>query len=201
MKGLLCVLVAAGALQSADLPPWWKALPRLARFESGFIQESESAVFGKLRKEGKLQLAKGGRLRVTYVKGMVLVSDGINLIQYDPMAMTAHRLALRSATRDMPLLNILVDPAALGAAYEIKAENPDQVLLEPKRKDLPQVLVEGKDGFLRRLTWTDATGAKHPLAADAVVVSGSTFTVQLPALSTDTYRVAFEVRATSDFVW
>ncbi len=163
MKCLLCLLVAAGALQAADLPAWWKALPRLSRLESGFIQESDSAVFGKLKKEGKIQLAKGGRLRVTYMKGMVLVSDGINLIQYDPLAMTAQRLALHSATRDMPLLNILVDPAALESAYQIKAENADQVLLEPKRKDLPKVTVEGKDGLLSRVSWTDATGARQVL--------------------------------------
>ena len=157
------VLFAAGTLQAAELPAWWKALPHLSRLESGFIQESESAVFGKLKKEGKIQLAKGGRLRVTYVKGMVLVSDGIHLIQYDPMAVTAQRLSLRSATRDMPLLNILVDPTALESAYQIKAETADQVLLEPKRKDLPKVMVEGKDGLLKRVTWTDATGAKQVL--------------------------------------
>ena len=186
MKCLLCVLAAAGALQAADLPAWWKALPRLARFECGFIQESESAVFGKLRKEGKLQLAKGGRLRVTYVKGMVLVSDGTNLIQYDAAARTAQRLTLRSATKDMPLLNILVDPAALEAVYQIKAENADQVLLEPKRKDLPKVTVEGRDGFLRRVTWTDPTGARQVLELQNPRIPSrefppSVFTFQAPA--------------------
>jgi outer membrane lipoprotein-sorting protein len=163
LKCLVCALLAAGALQAAGLPAWWEALPRLARLESGFVQESESAVFGKLRKEGTLQLAKGGRLRVTYVKGMVLVSDGVNLIQYDPMVKTAQRLTLRSATRDMPLLNILVDPAALGASYQVRVENADQVLLDPKRKDLPKVMIEGKNGFLKRVTWTDGTGAKQVL--------------------------------------
>lgn len=164
MKALMCVVLLAGvALQAAELPAWWKALPRLSRLESEFIQESESAVFGKLKKEGKIQLAKGGRLRVTYVKGMVLVADGIHLIQYDPMSMTAQRLSLNSATRVMPLLNILVDPAALERAYQIRAENADQVLLEPKWKDLPKVTVEGKAGLLKRVTWIDATGAKQVL--------------------------------------
>ena len=186
MRCLVCVLFAAGALQAADLPAWWKALPGLSRFESGFVQESESAVFGKLKKEGQLQLAKGGRLRVTYLKGMILVSDGTQLIQYDPMAMTAQRLALHSATRDMPLLNILVDPAALQAAYQVKAESADQVLLEPKRKDLPKVTVEGKDGFLRRVTWTDATGAKQVLELKNPHIPGqafppSVFTFKAPA--------------------
>jgi len=163
VKALLCGLVAMSALQAAELPVWWKTLTNLSRLESGFVQESESAVFGKLTKTGKLQLAKGGKLRVTYEKGMVLVSDGVQLTQYDPMARTAQRLELHSATKDMPLLNILVDPAALGTAYTIKAENADQVLLEPKRKDLPKVLVEGRDGLLKRVTWTDATGAKQVL--------------------------------------
>jgi outer membrane lipoprotein-sorting protein len=163
LRGVLCVLLAAGALQSAELPGWWRALPGLTQLESGFIQESESAVFGKLRKEGKLQLAKGGRLRVTYVKGMILVCDGSELIQFDPTARTAQRLVLRSATKDMPLLNILVDPAALELVYVVKAGNADQVLLEPKRKDQPRVVVEGQNGFLSRVTWTDGTGAKQVL--------------------------------------
>ena len=174
MKPLLCSLVAISVLQGAELPAWWKLLPNLARLESGFIQESESAVFGKLTKTGKLQLAKGGRLRVTYEKGMVLVSDGVHLTQYDPMARTAQRLELRSATKDMPLLNILVDPAALGAAYTIRAENGD-VQLEPRRKDLPKVLVEGRNGLLKRVTWTDATGAKQVLELTKPRVPGQDF--------------------------
>jgi outer membrane lipoprotein-sorting protein len=177
--------MAASVLQSAELPAWWKALPRLARFESSFLQESESAVFGKLKKVGTIQLAQGGRLRVTYVKGMILVCDGINLVQYDPMAMTAQRLVLRSATREMPLLNILVDPAALGTTYDIKSEATDQVQLEPKRKDLPKVLVEGKDGHLRRVTWTDATGARQVLELTSPRIPtkpypSSTFTFKAP---------------------
>jgi outer membrane lipoprotein-sorting protein len=177
--------LAASVLQSAELPAWWKALPRLVRLESDFIQESDSAVFGKLKKEGTIQLAQGGRLRVTYVKGMILVCDGINLVQYDPMAMTAQRLVLRSATKEMPLLNILVDPTALESAYEIKSEAVDQVQLEPKRKDLPKVLVEGKHGYLRRVTWTDATGAKQVLELTSPRVPkgpfpSSTFTFKAP---------------------
>ena len=140
MKGLLCVLAPAGALQAADLPAWWKALPRLPRLESGFIQESESAVFGKLKKEGKLQLAKGGRLRVTYVKGMVLVSDGVHLIQYDPMARTAQRLDLRIGHQGhAPAEHPGGSRRSGRSPTQIKAENADQVLLEPKRKDLPKV--------------------------------------------------------------
>lgn len=176
MKAIgLCILVAAGALQAADLPVWWKALPGLPRLESGFVQESESAVFGKLQKEGRIQLARGGRLRVTYLKGMVLVSDGINLIQYDPSAMTAQRLSLASATKDMPLLNILVDPGAVEAAYRVQAESAERVLLEPKRKDLPRVVVEGRKGLLSRVTWTDATGAKQSIELKNPRVPGSAF--------------------------
>src|SRR5512145_3326192 len=101
LKPLACLLAAAGSLGASGLPAWWTALPGLPRLESRFTQESESAVFGKLRREGKLQLAKGGRLRVTYDKGMILVADGTNLIQYDPMARTAQRLSLRTARKDM----------------------------------------------------------------------------------------------------
>jgi outer membrane lipoprotein-sorting protein len=131
--------------------------------EAEFVQESESAVFGKLTKAGTLQLATGGRLRVTYVKGMVLVSDGSKLIQYDPAARTAQRMDLRSAAKDMPLLNVLVNPSALENSYVVKAEGEDRVLLEPKRKELPEVTVEGRGAFLNRVTWTDPTGARQML--------------------------------------
>ena len=159
----MSLLLVTGFVQAAELPSWWKALPRMVRLESEFVQESESAVFGKLKKAGRLQLGSGGRLRVTYEKGLLLVSDGVNLIQYDPVTRTAQRLDLRSATRDMPLLNLLVDPAALEAAYSVKAEDEDRIQLDPKRKDLPKVTVEGRDGFLRRVTWIDGTGAKQVL--------------------------------------
>jgi outer membrane lipoprotein-sorting protein len=171
---MICLLVA-GIVQAAELPSWWRALPRMSRLESDFVQESESAVFGKLKKEGHLQMASGGRLRVTYTKGLLLVSDGVSLIQYDPAARTAQRLELRSATRDMPLLNLLVDPAALEAAYSIKAESEERIQLEPKRKDLPKVTVEGRDGFLKRVTWIDATGAKQALELKAPRVPKSSF--------------------------
>jgi outer membrane lipoprotein-sorting protein len=175
LKGLLCLLVAASPLQAAALPAWWQALPGLVRLESDFVQESESAVFGKLEKDGKIQLAQGGRLRVTYRQGMVLVSDGVNLIQYDPAAVTAQRTALRTATQEMPLLNILVNPAALSEAYRISSERADQVNLEPKRKDLPRIVVEGRDGFLRRVFWKDATGAQQMLELKNPHVPGTSF--------------------------
>ena len=135
----------------------------MPRLESAFVQESASAVFGKLKKEGTLQLAKGGRLRVTYQGGTVLVSDGVELIQYDPQTRTAQRLSLNAATRDMPLLNILVDPAALEDAYLVKSARADEVTLEPKRKDLLPITVEGRNGLLKRVIWVDGTGARQVL--------------------------------------
>ncbi len=159
----LIAAAGAGVLWAGALPAWWKALPRTSRMECTFVQESESAVFGKLRKEGTLKLAQGGKLHVAYTKGMLLIADGRNLVQYDPIAMTAQRMDLRSAAAEMPLLNILVDPGALDTSYEAKAEDEGKVLLEPRRRNLPKVMLEGKDGMLWRITWTDGTGAKQVL--------------------------------------
>ena len=182
----VCLLTGVGVAQAADLPAWWTAFAQLSRLESSFTQESESAVFGKLKREGKLQLAKGGRLRVTYAKGMLLVADGTTLVQYDPMASTAQRLDLRTARKDMPLLNILLDPTALEDSYEIRAEQGERVLLEPRRKELPPVLLEGKGRILGRVTWTDGTGAKQVLELKHPRTPGSafpasTFTFKAPA--------------------
>lgn len=156
-------LLALGALSLAaqELPAWWKALPELPRLECAFVQESESAVFGKLRKEGRLQLTKGGRIRVAYVGGLLVVSDGKTLVQYDPGARTAQKLNLRAAVSDMPLLNVLVDPRALAAVYRAKTQASGAVVLEPRKPGLPKVELEGKGGLLKRIAWVDATGARQ----------------------------------------
>jgi len=186
LRTFLCVLAAVGTLQAAGLPAWWRALPDLPRLESAFVQASESAVFGQLRKEGTLQLSKGGRLRVAYQGGMVLVADGTDLVQYDPQARTAQRLSLDAAVRDMLLLNILVDPGALESAYLARSTGADQVTLDPRRKDLARITVEGRNGFLRRVTWVDATGATQVLELKNPRVPPrafppSTFTFKAPA--------------------
>jgi len=164
-----------GAAQGAELPAWWTSLPKLVRLESDFTQESESAVFGKLAREGRLQLAKGGRLRVTYAQGMILVSDGTDLVQYDPGARTAQRLSLRTARKEMPLLNILLNPAALEESYSVQPGEGDRLLLDPKRKGLPAVTLEGKGGFLSRISWTDGTGARQVLELKAPRIPRSAF--------------------------
>ncbi len=159
----MAILLTAAVAHSAEAPQWWKNLHRVSRMEAAFVQESESAVFGKLTKEGSLQLSRGGRFRVAYTKGIILVSDGTQLIQYDPAAKTAQRMDLRTATRDMPLLNVLADPASLEAYYTTKADGETRMILEPKRKDLPKVTVEGHGAFLQRIAWTDPTGANQVL--------------------------------------
>ena len=59
---LVALLLTAPAL--AALPGWWNAFARTPVLESRFRQESDSLVFGKLAREGRLALARGGRLRV-----------------------------------------------------------------------------------------------------------------------------------------
>lgn len=158
------LLALSGAVLSAQsLPAWWKALPDLPRLECSFVQESESSVFGKLRKEGRLQLSRGGKIRVTYTEGLVIVSDGKSLVQYDPSVRTAQRLDLHRAASDMPLLNVFLNPRALDTVYQAKVQASGNVRLEPRRPGLPRVELEGKGTFLQRVIWTDATGAKQVL--------------------------------------
>jgi outer membrane lipoprotein-sorting protein len=155
-------LLGAGA-PTVALPGWWGGFQAMVRLESDFVQQSESAVFGKLRRQGQLKLAKGGHLRVEYRQGLLLVADGRNLVQYDPEARTAQRISLRSASADTPLLNILLNPSALAGFYEAKAGSGQEVALEPRRKDLPRVVLTGRDGLLQRIQWRDATGASQEI--------------------------------------
>ena len=155
--------LAALSLPAQESPAWWKALPGLPRLESAFVQESESAVFGKLRREGILQLTKGGRIRVAYKGGLLLISDGKTLMQYDPGARTAQKLNLKTVASEMPLLNVLVDPRALDSVYRAKAQADGGMLLEPRKPGLPKVALEGKGGLLKKVAWVDATGARQVL--------------------------------------
>jgi outer membrane lipoprotein-sorting protein len=163
MKWPLALVVLAGTLQGQELPSWWKAMLELPRLESVFRQESESAVFGNLRREGRLQLSRGGRIRVSYAGGLLVVSDGKTLIQYDPGARTAQRLDLRTAAAEMPLLNVLLDPRALDSVYRARVLASGVLVLEPRKPGLPKVELEGKGAFLGKISWMDATGAKQVL--------------------------------------
>ncbi len=160
--GLACLLAPAG-LHAGNLPSWWLALPKLERMESEFVQTSDSAVFGSIKRSGKIQLARGGRLRVAYASGLLLLCDGRSLIQYDPGARTAQKTELRAASEDMPLLNVLVDVKAVETTYRLQPVTNEKLKLEPKRKGIPAVELEGKGGFLRRIQWMDTTGAKQVL--------------------------------------
>ena len=183
--GALSLAVLGSAAQAGELPAWWKAFPGLPRLESSFVQESDSAVFGKLSRQGRLKLAKGGRLRVEYRKGVLLVADGASLIQYDPDARTAQRTRLRTAAADMPLLYILLNPGALAGYYEVRPAGGDTLTLEPRRQDLPRVELTGRGNLLQRIQWTDATGARQVIQLQdphipAAPFAASEFTFQAP---------------------
>jgi len=158
---LILALLAGPA--GAEAPGWWQAFIAAPRLETGFRQESESAVFGKLVRTGRLRLARGGRLRVEYQKGLLLVADGATLVQYDAAARTAQRVDLRSAGKDAPLLMVLLDPGSMGQVFEVKPAGPGELTLEPKKPGLPKVTVEGQGGLPRRIRWTDPTGARQVL--------------------------------------
>lgn len=156
-------LVLACAASAGELPGWWRAFPGLARMECDFVQESDSAVFGKLSRKGHLQLAKGGRLRVAYQPGLLLVADGRTLVQYDPQARTAQSTPLRRASADSPLLAVLIDPGSLGRFYTAKGGADDSLELEPRQQGLPRVLLTGRNGLPQRIQWTDGTGARQAI--------------------------------------
>jgi len=158
LRRSLCLCLGL-VLPAAELPAWWRAFPGLARMESGFTQESQSAVFGKLSRQGRIRLARGGRLRVEYQGGLLLVADGSSLTQYDPEARTAQRIPLRSAAGDTPLLNVLLNPGALGRFYEARPGSGQSLSLEPRQPGLPRVELDGQGGLPRRIQWTDGTGA------------------------------------------
>lgn len=162
----ICLAVAslaAPSVMAQGLPSWWHPMLDAPRFASRFTQESESQVFGKLTKKGRIEAAQGGKLRVSYDDGLLLVADGASLIQYDPDTRTAQRVDLGQALLDMPLLNLLVAPERLAKVYKVEKISPDTVRLVPSQKDLPAMEIQGSGRFARVLRWTDATGAKQEL--------------------------------------
>lgn len=155
--------VALVALAPAALPAWWSAFLKVPALESPFVQESESAVFGSLKKQGRLSLARGGRLRVAYEGGLLLLSDGRSLIQYDPDARTAQRFDLRNAQSEVPLLGLLLDPGGLPHQFEVLPLAGGRVRLKPRRAGNPEVLLEGRGASPTVIRWVDASGASQVL--------------------------------------
>lgn len=148
---------------SAGVPAWWRDLPKQPALSARFIQESESAVFGNLRREGRLLIGRGGKLRATYDSGLLVVSDGRRLTQYDPDTRTAQRVELARAVRDYPLLGLLLDPARVETLFRVEPLADGRIRLHPKEAGLPAIDVEGRNGLLRAIVWTDPTGARQRL--------------------------------------
>ncbi|GLH67074.1 LolA family protein [Geothrix edaphica] len=170
---------------SAALPSWWTAFPKVPALASRFRQESDSAVFGKMAREGNLLVARGGRLKVTYDSGLTVTSDGRQLVQYDPDTRTAQRVELARAVRDFPLLGILLDPSRIEALYRVEALGGDAVRLVPRTPDVPALKATGRRGLLHGLEWTDPTGARQRLelldAKKPPAPGPAAFKAQVPA--------------------
>lgn len=189
MRGLILALLAvAPAVVTpavAATPAWWSAFFRAPGLESRFRQESESLVFGKLSREGKLVLARGGRLKVAYAGGLTVTCDGRHLVQYDPDTRTAQRIELARAVHDFPLLGILLDPARLERLYRVESAGGEIVNLVPRETGLPALTATGKGGLLRSLAWTDPTGARQKLELLDPRITGKVdpgaFRAQVPA--------------------
>jgi outer membrane lipoprotein-sorting protein len=152
--------------------------------ESRFRQESDSLVFGKLVREGRLALAPGGRLRVAYQSGLTVTCDGRRLVQYDPDTRTAQGMELARAVRDFPLLGILLNPARFGKLYQTQALGGEAVKLVPREAGLPELKATGRKGLLHTLEWTDPTGARQRLELleprSPATLAPGTFKAQVP---------------------
>ncbi len=182
MRGIASILLAGAAL-SAQAPAWWTRLQAHPSLEATFVQEGESAVFGKVSREGTLKLAPGGRLRVAYTRGILLVCDGRNLIQYDPDTRSAQRMDLQRALAEAPLLAVLMDPKAVDRHFKVTFQG-QRVTLAPRQPALPTLEAEGKGAWPTRFHWTDATGAKQVLQLKSPRPAGAdagSFTFQAPA--------------------
>jgi len=155
------------AAPNQTMPSWWNTWKQNVSFSSPFVQESESAAFGKLTKEGRILLARGGRLRVEYEKGLLLLSDGRQIVQYDPSTRTAQKYELENISEEWPLLRLLTDPNALGRVFHIDLQSDGKIKLTPKKAELPELLLEGRGAFLYSVAWKDGTGAKQVMTLTA----------------------------------
>jgi outer membrane lipoprotein-sorting protein len=178
-------LVWVAALSAlAATPGWWTTFTRMPAMESRFRQESDSLVFGKLSRTGRLALARGGRLKVAYEGGLTVTCDGRHLVQYDPDTRTAQRMELARAVRDFPLLGILLDPTRLDRLYKVEVYGGETLKLVPREAGLPELKATGRSGLLHTLEWTDPTGARQKLelldAKLSPALSPSAFKAQVP---------------------
>ena len=169
------LLLSLAPALCAQSPAWWLALQRAGSLSARFTQESESRVFGVLRQTGTIQAAKGGRLRLAYGDGKLLLADGTSLIYFDPDARTAQRTDLRRTAADAPLLKLLLDPAGLRAYCTERSPSTGRLLLEPRRPGFPQVELTGQGNRLEGITWTDPTGARQHVRLEDLRLDTGTF--------------------------
>ncbi len=158
--GLILPGMASSVLLAGE-PAWWLALHQAPVLEGRFSQDSESLVFGKLSRQGFLLVARGGRLRVVYDGGLTVTCDGRQVVQVDPDTRTAQRMLLAEAQREFPLLNLLTDPARIRQHYRLEVVCAETLKLVPRSQGLPSLEARGRQGLLRSLVWTDATGARQ----------------------------------------
>jgi outer membrane lipoprotein-sorting protein len=73
------------------------------------------------------------------------------------------------------LLYVLLNPGALGGYYDAKPGAGESLTLEPSRPDLPRVELDGRGRLLRRIQWTDATGARQVIELQNPTVPAAPF--------------------------
>lgn len=165
------------------LPQWYRNLLGFKNLEANFVQQSESKIFGTLEKSGHIQISRPGKLRIAYEKGLMLISDGNRLVQYDAQTRTAHSIDLERAVLEVPLLRLMVDPKLLDASYHVRAHNTD-VLLEARQKGLPSIKLTGNATQLQQVSWQDPSGARQVMTLKAyqtpASLPNSLFSLKLP---------------------
>ncbi len=181
--GRFLLPILGAPLLVAQVPAWWTRLQARPSLEAAFIQEGESAVFGRVTRRGHLVLAPGGRLRVAYDQGILLVSDGKRLVQYDPDTRSAQWVDLGKALGEAPLLALLLDPSKTGTHFTLEGAG-SRLKLVPKAPGLPTLEVEGRGDWPERFSWTDGTGARQVLQLErprAASAGPETFRFMAPA--------------------
>lgn len=168
------VMTGLGLWGGAALPAWWTSLRQSPKLEAKFVHVSESAVFGRIRRTGSLLVAPGGRLRVAYDEGLLLISEGRELIQYDPDTRTAQVIPLAEALREFPLLGLLVSPERVDLVYRLTPLASGGLKLEAKTPQaIRSIELDGKGGQLQRIRWQDPSGAAQELELEGARIPSS----------------------------
>lgn len=177
------VFAISCCLWAEALPAWWSHTCSQRHLDARFVQESQSSIFGSMKKSGRIQLSRPGKLKVAYEGGLILVSDGMDMVQYDPQTRTASRMDLEKSLQEVPILRLLMGSAPVQGKAKLEVLKNGAISLDPGKAGSPKVELQGEGHFLKRISWTDGTGAKQSLELmdiKTTAAPSSTFKLKLP---------------------